>query len=149
MARLKARSAAAPKACDASDFDQLPGQIGIDATSHPAILQAARREALTAATRLVRQYVGPDAVRWAADDAPHHHDVADEVKRLADQWPEEFRLGYRFGFRGKADPPCDQAGYPSGFHAWPLASRNAWFCGFNRGRIAIDKVTVHAGGGDG
>lgn len=116
MARLKARSAAAPKACDASDFDQLPGQIGIDATSHPAILQAARREALTAATRLVRQYVGPDAVRWAADDAPHHHDVADEVKRLADQWPEEFRLGYRFGFRGKAELPAIHGQRPDHGH---------------------------------
>jgi hypothetical protein len=71
----KARSAAAPKACDASDFDQLRGQIGIDATPHLASLQAARSEALTAATRLVRQHVGPDAVRWPSDTitGPHRH----------------------------------------------------------------------------
>ena len=81
--------------------------------------------------------------------APFPHDVADEVKRLADRWPEEFRLGYRFGFRGKADPPCDQAGYPSGFHGWPLVRRNAWFCGFNSGRVAIDKAAAHAEGDDG
>ena len=75
-------------------------------------------------------------------NAPHH-------QWLADQWPEEFRLGYRFGFRRKADPPCDQAGYPLGFHTWPLVLRNAWFCGFNRGFVAIDKTAAHAGGADG
>ena len=68
------------------------------------------------------------------------------VKRLGDQWPEEFRHGYRFGFRGKADPPCDQAGYPSGFHMWLLDRRNAWFAGWNRGRAAVDNA---AGDGDG
>jgi hypothetical protein len=75
MAPAKARSAAAPKACDASDFDQLPGQIQIDATSQLASLQAARSEALTAATRFVRQHVGPDAARWA-----------DTITVLRDHW---------------------------------------------------------------
>ena len=37
-----------------------------------------------------------------------------EIDRLASAWPKEFRLGYRFGFQGKADPPCDRAGYPGG-----------------------------------
>ncbi len=73
----------------------------------------------------------------------------EQVKRFADNWPDEFRLGYRFGFRGNADPRCDEAGYPRGFHAWALDRRNAWFRGFNRGRVAIDKATAHAGGGDG
>jgi hypothetical protein len=82
-------------------------------------------------------------------NAPLPHDAAAEVKRLADQRQDEFRLGYRFGFRGKADPPCDQAGYPSGFHTWPLDRRNAWFCGHNRGRVAVDKAAERAGGGDG
>jgi hypothetical protein len=65
-----------------------------------------------------------------------------EITRLAGLWPEEFRHGYRFGFRGEADPPCDTAGYPLGLHAWPLDRRNAWWCGFNRGRVAIGKVAV-------
>jgi hypothetical protein len=67
VARLKARSAAALKACDASDFDQLPGQIEIYATSQLASLQAARPEALTAAVKHIRRRFGPDAVRWASD----------------------------------------------------------------------------------
>ena len=79
-------------------------------------------------------------------NAPFPHGAAAEIKLIADRWPEEFRLGYRFGFRGKADSPCDQAGYPSGFHRWPLAQRNAWYCGFNSGRVAIDAL---AGGADG
>jgi hypothetical protein len=75
--------------------------------------------------------------------------VAKEVERFADRWPEEFRLGYRFGFRGKADPPCDEASYPAGFHGWPLERRNAWFCGFNSGRVAVSKAAAPAGGVDG
>ena len=71
------------------------------------------------------------------------------VKVIADRWPEEFRLGYRFGFRGKADPPCDRAGYPNGFSAWPLDPRNAWGAGWNSGRVAVDKAAAQAGGGDG
>jgi hypothetical protein len=82
-------------------------------------------------------------------NAPITHDVAVEVERIADRWPYEFRLGYRLGFRAKADPPCDQAGYPLGFHTWPLAQRNAWWCGFSRGLVAIDKAAAHPGGGDG
>ena len=54
-----------------------------------------------------------------------------EIDRLASAWPKEFRLGYRFGFQGKADPPCDRAGYPGMFHSWPLDRRNAWWCGWN------------------
>ena len=57
-----------------------------------------------------------------------------EIERLANLWPNEYRLGYRFGFRGKADQPCDRAGYPEGFHGWPLERRNTWWCGWNKGR---------------
>ena len=84
-------------------------------------------------TRLLRETPKPDHRSAAA---------AAEIERLANAWPEEFRLGYRFGFRGKADPPCDRAGYPLGLHAWPLPRRNAWWCGFSRGRVAISKVVA-------
>jgi hypothetical protein len=40
--REKGRSAGATWARDASDSDQLPGKIGIDATPHLETLQAAR-----------------------------------------------------------------------------------------------------------
>jgi hypothetical protein len=61
--------------------------------------------------------------------------TATQIKRLADQWTKEFCLGYRFGFRGKANPPCDKADYPPEFHAWPLDRRNAWWCEFNQGLV--------------
>jgi hypothetical protein len=64
------------------------------------------------------------------------------VERLASRWPDEFRLGYRFGFRRKADPACDRAGYPSGFHAWPLNRRNAWWAGWNQGHQASARRAV-------
>jgi hypothetical protein len=64
------------------------------------------------------------------------------VDRLAARWPDEFRFGYHFGFCGKADPPCDRAGYPAGFHSWPLDRRNAWWCGWNQGRLAVKKAAA-------
>jgi hypothetical protein len=84
-------------------------------------------------------------VTTAAQEAKRLADAAKEVRRLADRWPEEFRLGYRFGFRGKADPPCDQAGYPAGFHGWPLDRRNAWFAGWNSGFGALNRITADVG----
>lgn len=30
--------------------------------------------------------------------------------------------------------------HPPEFHAWPLDRRNAWWCEFNQGLVAIDKV---------
>jgi hypothetical protein len=57
-----------------------------------------------------------------------------EVERFRAEWPQEFRLGYRFGILGKADAPCDSAGYPLGLHAWPLGRKNAWWCGWHIGR---------------
>ena len=41
-------------------------------------------------------------------------------------WPQEFADGARAGLL------C-RFGYPQGFHEWPLARRNAWWAGFNRG----------------
>jgi hypothetical protein len=74
-------------------------------------------------------------------NAPRGPDNATaEVERLANQWPKEFRLGYRFGFLCKADQPCDGAGYPLGLHTWPLSRRNAWWCGWNRGRCEHSRL---------
>jgi hypothetical protein len=61
---------------------------------------------------------------------------------MRSRWPDEFRLGYRFGRFGKADSPCDRAGYPQGFHGWPLDRRNAWWCGWNRGRVDMDHANA-------
>lgn len=84
-----------------------------------------------------------------ASEAYGRADGVREIARLAGLWPEEFRLGYRFGFRREADQPCDTAGYPLGLHAWLLDRRNAWWCGFNRGRVAIGKVAAHVEDDDG
>ena len=53
-----------------------------------------------------------------------------ERARLEERWPQEYRLGYRFGFLSKAD----RNGYPLGLHQWPLDRKNAWWCGWNAGR---------------
>ena len=60
--------------------------------------------------------------------------AAAERQRLEKEWPREFRLGFRFGFLRKADPPCDSVGYPLGLAAWPLGRRNAWWAGWGDGR---------------
>ena len=65
-----------------------------------------------------------------------------EIERLAERWPDEFRLGYRFGFRGKADQPCDAGGYPPGLHSWPLDRRNAWWAGWNQGHVERDRLAA-------
>jgi hypothetical protein len=66
--------------------------------------------------------------------------VEREIERLAARWPDEYRLGYRFGCRRKADPPCDAAGYPKGFHKWPLDRHNAWWAGWSRGHQARQDI---------
>jgi hypothetical protein len=81
----------------------------------------------------------------AADEVDHPvvpPDIARAVACFAEKWPEEFRLGYRFGRFGKTDPPCDRAGYPQGFHGWPLDRRNAWWCGLNRGWVDRDHANA-------
>ena len=57
----------------------------------------------------------------------------DEVARLRQRWPEEFRDGARCGFLLRFDGEREKGGYPRGFHLWPFERRNAWFAGFNRG----------------
>lgn len=59
--------------------------------------------------------------------------VAAEIERLKTQWPQEYRLGWRFGFLRKADQPCTETGYPIGLRARPLGRKNAWWCGWNQG----------------
>ena len=56
-----------------------------------------------------------------------------------ERFPEEFEHGFLSGFTGEFRPPCDAAGYPLGFHGWPLDRRNAWFCAWNAGKIEGEK----------
>jgi hypothetical protein len=58
---------------------------------------------------------------------------ADEVARLTQRWPDEFRDGARCAFLRRFDSARQAGGYPSAFHHWSLERRNAWFAGFNRG----------------
>ena len=58
---------------------------------------------------------------------------ADEVARLRQRWPDEFRDGARCAFLRRFDGARQEGGYPLGFRRWPLERRNAWFAGFNRG----------------
>ena len=57
----------------------------------------------------------------------------DEVARLTQRWPDEFRDGARCAFLRRFDSARQAGGYPSAFHHWSLERRNAWFAGFNRG----------------
>ncbi len=50
-----------------------------------------------------------------------------------ERWRTEWRDGARCAFLGQFEGEREIGGYPRGFHAWPLARRNAWFAGFNRG----------------
>jgi hypothetical protein len=52
---------------------------------------------------------------------------------LCRRFPREFEHGYRTGYLGENQPPCDAAGYMIGHHTWPLVRKNAWFAGFNLG----------------
>jgi hypothetical protein len=52
---------------------------------------------------------------------------------LRAKFPDEFEHGYRTGYLGENQPPCDAAGYPIGFHTWPLDRKNTWYAGFNLG----------------
>jgi hypothetical protein len=56
------------------------------------------------------------------------------------QFPQEFEHGYRTGYLGENQPPCDAAGYPEGFHTWPLARRNSWWAGVNLGLVERKKA---------
>jgi hypothetical protein len=52
---------------------------------------------------------------------------------LCKRFPLEFEHGYRTGYLGEFQKPCDAAGCIIGHHTWPLDRRNAWFAGFNLG----------------
>jgi len=54
---------------------------------------------------------------------------------LCRRFPAEFEHGYRTGYLGEIQPPCDAAGYMIGHHTWLLVRKNAWFSGFNLGHI--------------
>jgi hypothetical protein len=55
---------------------------------------------------------------------------------LRAMWPAEFLDGSKVAYLGKAGGEREKGSYPKGFHGWPLERRNAWFAGFNAGRIA-------------
>jgi hypothetical protein len=57
----------------------------------------------------------------------------EERAALCAKFPDEFEHGYRTGYLGENQPPCDSAGYMIGHHTWPLGRKNAWFAGFNLG----------------
>ena len=50
-----------------------------------------------------------------------------------ERWAAEWRDGARCAFLSRFEGARESGGYPRGFHAWPLARRNAWFSGFNCG----------------
>jgi hypothetical protein len=55
---------------------------------------------------------------------------------LRARYPELFDDGARMGFRGDPDPgPREPGGYPLGFHQLQLEARNAWWSGWNKGRL--------------
>jgi hypothetical protein len=56
-----------------------------------------------------------------------------------EKFPQEFEHGFLSGFMGDSQQPCEAAGYPLGFHSWPLEKRNAWFCAWNAGNIERGK----------
>jgi hypothetical protein len=61
-----------------------------------------------------------------------------ERDSLRERWPAEFSDGARRAYSGDGL-------YPTGFVAWPLDKRNAWFAGFNVGYRDRQKIASHAG----
>jgi len=77
-------------------------------------------------------------------------DTNSEREDLRARFPAEWRDGARCAFLLRFEGDREAGGYPPGFHSWPLAKRNAWFAGFNRGfhdRLALAKK-VYAEIGD-
>jgi hypothetical protein len=62
-------------------------------------------------------------------------------------WPAEFADGERSAFHQRHDGPRELGGYPKGFNHWPLERRNAWYCGFNFGRIQRLQVLMELADG--
>ena len=71
--------------------------------------------------------------------------LRDEVKRLQDRWPAEFKDGFIVGLRGKGEGQRDKGGYPLGFHCWSLERRNAWWAGCNRGLVELIRIEKEIG----
>jgi hypothetical protein len=59
--------------------------------------------------------------------------TAEELTRLRERWPVEYRDGARCGFLLRFDGERKRGGYPRGFDRWPVERKNAWFAGFNTG----------------
>lgn len=74
--------------------------------------------------------------------------VADaERERLKRAWPDEFADGARCAFFQRYPGRREKGGYPLGFHGWPLERRNAWFAGFNLGRVERQRGLLETGNG--
>jgi hypothetical protein len=58
--------------------------------------------------------------------------IRNELRR---QWQDAFDDGARCAFMMEYPGEREPGGYPKGFHSWPIEKRNAWFAGFNLGRI--------------
>ena len=70
--------------------------------------------------------------------------TSQEVSRLRETWPGEFRDGARCGFLGRSSGAREPGGYPSGFLGWRIDRRNAWYSGFNCGRLDRGNLTREA-----
>jgi hypothetical protein len=56
--------------------------------------------------------------------------------------PAEFDDGFRTACLGPpADQPREKGGYPHGFYGWSKDQRDAWFCGWNAGRLHADEIS--------
>jgi hypothetical protein len=74
------------------------------------------------------------------------HPAADAVRRrLKRAWPDDFADGERCAFHQRYPGEREKGGYPLGFHGWPLDRRNAWFAGFNLGRIERQRFLMEDG----
>ena len=62
-----------------------------------------------------------------------------ERAAFREQWKTAFDDGVRCGFLQKFEGAREPGGYPKEFHDWPLARRNAWFAGFNKGSVERKK----------
>jgi hypothetical protein len=69
-------------------------------------------------------------------------ELSPEQKAYRDRHQKLFDDGARLAFLGEAKGARERGNYPAGFHALPLDARNAWFCGFNKGRCDRDAGSV-------
>jgi hypothetical protein len=66
-------------------------------------------------------------------------DARRERQHLRAAWPDEFRDGVTCALTGHFSGGRERGGYPLGFHTWPLERRNAWYAGYNYGRVKRPK----------